>query len=170
MHGDPVVTWEPRSPNRTRSRTPADRPHASARPFRTPSPAKRSPRGPQGRLQSLTARQARARCVELLTAFDAQEFADTPVGNLSGGQRRRVDLAVAPVQRPDVLLLLDELTTTAFPYPDLHSRAGAPLPALAVGVLDGPCCRRGTAWGGTDSHVDACGPVKGPGRRRIASW
>ncbi|MGW0931198.1 ABC transporter ATP-binding protein [Streptomyces sp. NPDC002644] len=64
----------------------------------------------QGRLQSLTARRARTRCAELLTAFDAQEFADTPVGKLSGGQRRRVDLAVALVQRPDVLFL-DEPTT-----------------------------------------------------------
>ncbi|MGW1226725.1 ATP-binding cassette domain-containing protein [Streptomyces sp. NPDC001515] len=64
----------------------------------------------QGRLQSLTARQSRARCAELLTAFDAQEFADTPVGRLSGGQRRRIDLAVALVQRPDVLFL-DEPTT-----------------------------------------------------------
>jgi ABC-2 type transport system ATP-binding protein len=64
----------------------------------------------QGRLQSLTARQARARCAELLTAFDARDFADTPVGKLSGGQRRRVDLAVALVQRPDVLFL-DEPTT-----------------------------------------------------------
>ncbi|MEU6158553.1 ATP-binding cassette domain-containing protein [Streptomyces sp. NPDC047130] len=64
----------------------------------------------QGRLQSLTARRARARCAELLTAFDARDFADTPVGRLSGGQRRRVDLAVALVQRPDVLFL-DEPTT-----------------------------------------------------------
>ncbi|MFD7069967.1 ATP-binding cassette domain-containing protein [Streptomyces sp. NPDC059913] len=64
----------------------------------------------QGRLQTLSARQARARCAELLTAFDAHDFADTPVGKLSGGQRRRVDLAVALVQRPDVLFL-DEPTT-----------------------------------------------------------
>ncbi|MDT0268680.1 ATP-binding cassette domain-containing protein [Streptomyces sp. DSM 44915] len=64
----------------------------------------------QGRLQSLTARQARARCAELLAAFDAREFADTPVGRLSGGQRRRIDLAVALTQRPKVLFL-DEPTT-----------------------------------------------------------
>lgn len=65
----------------------------------------REPLRLQGRLQSLTARQARARRTELLTAFNAEEFPDTSVGKLSGGRRRRIDLAVALVQRPDTLFL-----------------------------------------------------------------
>ncbi|MET8049941.1 ATP-binding cassette domain-containing protein [Streptosporangium sp. NPDC005286] len=64
----------------------------------------------QGRLQSFTARQARDRGAELLVSFSMKEFADTPVSRLSGGQRRRVDLAVALVQRP-LVLFLDEPTT-----------------------------------------------------------
>ncbi|WP_326641131.1 ATP-binding cassette domain-containing protein [Streptosporangium sp. NBC_01755] len=64
----------------------------------------------QGRLQSFTARQARDRGAELLASFSLEEFADTPVSRLSGGQRRRVDLAVALVQRP-LVLFLDEPTT-----------------------------------------------------------
>ncbi|MGW3403656.1 ATP-binding cassette domain-containing protein [Streptomyces zhihengii] len=38
----------------------------------------------QGRLQSLTAPQARARCEELIARFGADEFADTATGKLSG--------------------------------------------------------------------------------------
>ncbi len=47
---------------------------------------------------------------ELLERFDAGEFASRQVGSLSGGQRRRVDLAASLVAQPG-LLVLDEPTT-----------------------------------------------------------
>jgi daunorubicin resistance ABC transporter ATP-binding subunit len=53
---------------------------------------------------------AGARADELLTRFDAEEFRDRLVKNLSGGQRRRIDLAAGLIDRPHVLVL-DEPTT-----------------------------------------------------------
>jgi ABC-2 type transport system ATP-binding protein len=47
---------------------------------------------------------------ELIERFDGGEFADRPVGRISGGQRRRMDLAASLVHRPSVLVL-DEPTT-----------------------------------------------------------
>jgi ABC-2 type transport system ATP-binding protein len=47
---------------------------------------------------------------ELLERFDASGYADRPVGKVSGGQRRRIDLAASLVHRPSVLVL-DEPTT-----------------------------------------------------------
>jgi len=47
---------------------------------------------------------------ELVERFDAAEFADRPVARVSGGQRRRMDLAASLVHRPS-LLVLDEPTT-----------------------------------------------------------
>ena len=47
---------------------------------------------------------------EVVKLVDLQEFVDQRVGILSGGQRRRLDLAVAVIGRPKVLFL-DEPTT-----------------------------------------------------------
>jgi daunorubicin resistance ABC transporter ATP-binding subunit len=47
---------------------------------------------------------------ELIDRFDVAEFRDRLVKNLSGGQRRRVDLAAGLIDRPE-LLVLDEPTT-----------------------------------------------------------
>ncbi len=47
---------------------------------------------------------------ELLVRFDAEPFRDRLVKNLSGGERRRIDLAAGLIDRPHVLVL-DEPTT-----------------------------------------------------------
>jgi daunorubicin resistance ABC transporter ATP-binding subunit len=53
---------------------------------------------------------ARAIVQQLVERFDIGEFRDRLVKNLSGGQRRRVDLAAGLIDRPR-LLVLDEPTT-----------------------------------------------------------
>lgn len=63
-----------------------------------------------GRLYHLGPTAARARAAELLEQFDLVEAADRPVKGFSGGMRRRIDLAGAIVNRPQVLFL-DEPTT-----------------------------------------------------------
>jgi len=56
-------------------------------------------------------RQAATRIVdELVDRFDIGEFAGTPIKSVSGGQRRRADLAASLVTEPQ-LLVLDEPTT-----------------------------------------------------------
>ena len=55
-------------------------------------------------------RDARARVSDLVERFDLQAFASRRVGELSGGSRRRVDLAASLVGSPKVLFL-DEPTT-----------------------------------------------------------
>lgn len=51
-----------------------------------------------------------SRATELLTLFELESSRDVPVGKLSGGMRRAVDIARGLLHRPQVLLL-DEPTT-----------------------------------------------------------
>ncbi len=64
----------------------------------------------QARAHGLTRREARDRAEELLDAFGLTEHADRPVARLSGGQRRRLDVAIGLVQEPPILFL-DEPST-----------------------------------------------------------
>ena len=64
----------------------------------------------QGALHGLTGDEARRRASELLDRVGLTEAADRRVGGYSGGMRRRLDLALALVHRPQVLFL-DEPTT-----------------------------------------------------------
>ncbi|MEV2274477.1 ATP-binding cassette domain-containing protein [Nocardiopsis sp. NPDC049922] len=64
----------------------------------------------QGLLYGLDRRTARHRCGELLDLLELGEAADRVVGALSGGQRRRLDIAMGLIHRPG-LLFLDEPST-----------------------------------------------------------
>jgi daunorubicin resistance ABC transporter ATP-binding subunit len=70
-----------------------------------------------GRLAQLPAADAQARADELLGRFGLTEAADRPARTYSGGMRRRLDVAAALVQRPQVVFL-DEPTTGL----DIYSR------------------------------------------------
>jgi daunorubicin resistance ABC transporter ATP-binding subunit len=61
-------------------------------------------------LRGYSGRAARRRADELLRRFDGVDFRDRLVKNLSGGERRRIDLAAGLIERPQVLVL-DEPTT-----------------------------------------------------------
>jgi ABC-2 type transport system ATP-binding protein len=63
-----------------------------------------------GRLLGLPRRHAKARARELLETFDLAEAGGRQVMKLSGGMRRRLDIAASLITRPD-LLFLDEPTT-----------------------------------------------------------
>jgi ABC-2 type transport system ATP-binding protein len=63
-----------------------------------------------GRLYGLSAAAARRRCAELTAVFDLDELADRSVRTYSGGQRRRLEVALGIMHRPRVLFL-DEPTT-----------------------------------------------------------
>jgi ABC-2 type transport system ATP-binding protein len=63
-----------------------------------------------GRLQGLRSADARATAKRLLAQFDLQDVANKPIGQFSGGMRRRLDLAASLITRPP-LIFLDEPTT-----------------------------------------------------------
>ena len=62
------------------------------------------------RLLHLPRRAARAQAAELLAAFDLEDARDRRAGTYSGGMRRRLDLAISMIERPE-LLFLDEPTS-----------------------------------------------------------
>ncbi|GAA3247209.1 ATP-binding cassette domain-containing protein [Dactylosporangium siamense] len=64
----------------------------------------------QGRIYGLDRRAAARRTDELLEALDLTEQRDRKVSDLSGGQRRRLDVAIGLVHAPR-LLFLDEPST-----------------------------------------------------------
>jgi ABC-2 type transport system ATP-binding protein len=72
-----------------------------------------------GRLLGLSRRQARQRAGELLEAFDLTGAARNQAARLSGGMRRKLDLAASIIVTPD-LLFLDEPTAGLDP----RSRSG----------------------------------------------
>jgi ABC-2 type transport system ATP-binding protein len=64
----------------------------------------------QGRLYGMPRAEASTRAEELIELLDLTDFADRIVYSYSGGQRRRLDVALGIMHRPQVLFL-DEPTT-----------------------------------------------------------
>lgn len=68
----------------------------------------------QARFYGITPHDADVRANELVAALDLEQIADRPSSSYSGGQRRRLDLALGMVHKPK-LLLLDEPTAALDP-------------------------------------------------------
>ncbi|WP_254431327.1 ATP-binding cassette domain-containing protein [Agromyces sp. Marseille-P2726] len=72
----------------------------------------------QGMFYGLGRRESRARATELIESLELGQVANRQVQSLSGGQKRRLDIALGLIHRPE-LLFLDEPSTGLDP----HSRA-----------------------------------------------
>jgi ABC-2 type transport system ATP-binding protein len=64
----------------------------------------------QGRLYGMTKVAALARAAELITSLELEDCADRATKTYSGGQKRRLDIGIGLMHRPQ-LLFLDEPTT-----------------------------------------------------------
>ena len=68
----------------------------------------------QARMHGIGKAEAETRAVEAIEAFQLAEYADRKCKTYSGGQRRRVDIALGVVHRPQ-LVFLDEPTANLDP-------------------------------------------------------
>jgi ABC-2 type transport system ATP-binding protein len=73
----------------------------------------------QARMYGMSKAEAERRTVAALEAFQLTEFADRRCKTYSGGQRRRVDIALGIIHRPQVLFL-DEPTAGLDPQSRAH--------------------------------------------------
>ncbi len=73
----------------------------------------------QARIFNFTKAQAEERAQELITALHLESFADRLVVTYSGGQRRRADIALGMINRPQ-LFFLDEPTVGLDPQSRVH--------------------------------------------------
>jgi ABC-2 type transport system ATP-binding protein len=73
----------------------------------------------QGRLYGMNKRESQERTAELLTSLELNDCADRATKTYSGGQRRRLDVAIGLMHKPK-LLFLDEPTTGLDPQSRAH--------------------------------------------------
>ncbi|MFD0573870.1 ATP-binding cassette domain-containing protein [Kitasatospora gansuensis] len=73
----------------------------------------------QARMHGIGKAEARSRAVAALDSFDLTGYADRNCRTYSGGQRRRVDIALGVIHRPKVLFL-DEPTSGLDPQSRAH--------------------------------------------------